>query len=418
MTYRRLSLIHPTSNPNSRSAALALAEADWLTEIVTSYAYCPQGKLAGLLPKIPLGKKIARELERRTWIPPQGVLLNSYPWEEIVRMVSIKLGMGNYFGWNTSKLIDWVYLSLDRKVARHHLQGVDAVYAYEDVAATTFEAAKQKGIWCLYDLPIPFYRTSRDIQAEEAKLFPELATNLKVIQEPDWKLARKEREIELADHVFVASSMTKKSLLDVGIKEEKISTIPYGAPIDYFHPQPKSELKRDWKALFVGRVGLRKGVHYLLKAWQELQLPKAELLLLGVNEFPNSYLQQDWGKVRHLNSVPHHTLEDYYNSADVFVFPSLVEGFGLVLLEAMACGIPIITTPNTAAPDIITDGVEGFIIPIRDTQALKEKLAWCYAHPQQLKQMGKAARKKAEEFTWDVYRRRLASKVKELLETK
>ena len=414
MTYPRLSLIHPTSNPNSRSAALALAEANGLKEIVTSFAYHPQGKLSKILPRIPLGNNILDELQRRTWIPPQGILLNSYPWEEIIRMVLIKSSLGGYLGPNASGLIDWVYTSLDRKVAKRHLKGIDAVYAYEDGAATTFQAAKQKNIMCFYDLPIPFYRTSRDIQAEEATLFPELATNLRVIQEPDWKLARKEQEIQLADHIFVASSMTKKSLLDVGVESAKITVIPYGSPIDYFQPEPKQD--GDFRALFVGRVGLRKGVHYLLKAWQELRLPEAELLLLGVNEFPTGYLDRDWHTARHLDSVPHHTLGDYYNCADVFVFPSLVEGFGLVLLEAMACGIPIITTPNTAAPDIITDGVEGFIIPIRDTNALKEKLEWCHSHPQQLKEMGQAARRKAEEFTWDLYRQKLSSKVKELLE--
>ena len=414
MSYHRLSLIHPTSSPHSRSAALALAEANCLKEIITSFAYNPQGEIAGFIQKFPGGDKLANELQRRTWTPPNGVWLNSYPWLEILRMALIKSGLYQRLGWNTSGLINWVYASLDKKVAQHHLQDINAVYAYEDVAATTFQAAKQKDILCLYDLPIPFYRTSRDIQAEEARLFPELASNLQVIQEPEWKLARKEQEINLADHIFVASSMTKQSLLDVGINSAKISVIPYGAPIDYFQPKPKQN--RIFRALFVGRIGLRKGVHYLLSAWQELQLPQAELLLVGIDEFPVGYLQQDWGSVRHVNSVPHHTLGDYYNSADVFVFPSLVEGFGLVLLEAMACGIPIITTPNTAAPDIITDGVEGFIIPIRDTNALKEKLAWCHSHPQELREMGKAARKKAEEFTWDLYRQRLSSKVKELLE--
>lgn len=413
MTYPRLSLIHPTSNPFARHAALALAEANWLKEIITSFAYNPQGKLAGLIQKLPRSNKLAMELQRRTWIPPQGVLLNSYPWEEVVRMTLIKSGLCRRLGWNASGPIDWVYTSLDKKVAQRHLQGVNGVYAYEDGAAITFQAAKKQNILCLYDLPIPFYRTSRDIQAEEAKLFPDLASTLQAIKEPAWKLERKEREVKLADHIFVASSMTKKSLLDIGINSEKISVIPYGAPIDYFQPQPKQN--KTFRALFVGRVGLRKGVHYLLSAWQELQLPEAELLLVGVNEFPSDYLQQDWHNVRYVQSVPHHTLGDYYNSADVFVFPSLVEGFGLVLLEAMACGIPIITTPNTAGPDIITDGLEGFIVPIRDTNALKEKLDWCHNHPQKLAQMGRAARKKAEQLTWDLYRQRLSSRIQELL---
>ena len=414
MAYPRLSLIHPTGNPNSRSAAMALAEANCLQEIVTSFAYNPQTKLARLLDKLPIGHQINNELKRRTWIPPQGILLSSYPKEEILRVLAIKSGMCRYLGINASRLIDRVYAALDRQVARGHLQGIDAVYAYEDGAATTFQAAKQQGILCLYDLPTPFYSTSRDIQAEEAERFPDLASTLQILREPAWKLARKEREVELADRIFVASSMTKQSLLDIGVDSNKISVIPYGAPIDYFQPQPKPD--STFRALFVGRIVLGKGIHYLLPAWQELQLPGAELLLVGVNELPAGYLQQDWYNVRHIDSVSHYSLGDYYTSADVFVFPSLVEGFGLVLLEAMACGIPIITTPNTAAPDIITDGVEGFIIPIRDTDALKEKLDWCYRHPQELAEMGRAARKKAEQLTWNLYRQRLSSRIEELLQ--
>ena len=88
----------------------------------------------------------------------------------------------------------------------------------------------------------------------------------------------------------------------------------------------------------------------------------------------------------------------------------------MVLLEAMACGIPVITTPNTAGPDIITDGVEGFIIPIRDVEALKVRIEWCYEHPQELAEMGLAARKRAEELTWKNYRSALASRVQELFE--
>ncbi|MHC5731280.1 MAG: glycosyltransferase family 4 protein, partial [Nostoc sp.] len=125
------------------------------------------------------------------------------------------------------------------------------------------------------------------------------------------------------------------------------------------------KLDRTFRALFVGRVGVRKGVHYLIKAWEELQLPQAELMLVGVNEFPETWLSQLPEGVNYIPSVPHTTLNQYYSNANVFVFPSLVEGFGLVLLEAMACGIPVITTTHTAGPDIITDGTEGFIVPIR-----------------------------------------------------
>jgi glycosyltransferase involved in cell wall biosynthesis len=92
-----------------------------------------------------------------------------------------------------------------------------------------------------------------------------------------------------------------------------------------------------------------------------------------------------------------------------------VEGLALVQLEAMACGIPLITTPNAGGSDIITDGVEGFVIPIRNVDVLKEKLEWCYSHPLELAEMGRAARRKAEQMTWNLYHQRLANQVQDLL---
>ena len=415
MTYPRISLIHPTGNPNSRQAAIALWEANFLQEIITTIAYDPEGSLPRYLNLLPnnISNRITQELERRTWIPPTGVLLRTHPWHESMRMALVKTGLSRRLGLSYQRLIDLVYASLDRHVASHHLQRLDAIYAYEDGAAATFCAAKQQGIFCLYDLPIVFYPTSHQIQTEEAQRFPQLASALDAVQEPAWKLERKQQELQLADHIIVPSSFVKNSLLEAGVKQETISVIPFGAPIDYFHPQPK--IDNLFRALFLGRVGPRKGVHYLLQAWQELSLPEAELLLVGINEFPEGWLEQYTEGICHIPSLPHASLNKYYSSANVLVLPSLVEGLALVQLEAMACGIPIITTPNAGGFDIVTDGVEGFIMPIRDVELLKEKLEWCYCHPQELAQMGRAARQKAEQLTWERYRQKLATKVKELL---
>jgi starch synthase len=410
-----ISLIHPTGNPNSRNCAIALSEAGLLHEIITTIAYNPTTSTSRFLSLLPaqISNCVTSELGRRTWIAPAGAAIRTHPWREAMRVVLVKIGLSSRLGFGSFGPIDWVYNSLDHHVAQHHLQGLDAVYAYEDGAAATFHHAKKQGIICLYDLPIPFYRTVFDIQQEEAKRFPELAPGLMAIRESPSKLARKEQEIQLADRIFVASSVTQNSLLDAGIKPEKISVIPYGAPIDYFHPKPKTD--NIFRALFVGRVGAHKGVHYLLQAWQELRLPNAELMLVGVNDFPEGWLKQYTNAVRYVPSVPHASLNEYYSAANVLVFPSLLEGFGMVLLEAMACGTPVITTSNVGAKDAIAEGVEGFLVPIRDTEVLKEKLEWCYRHPQELIEMGRAARQKAEQFTWERYRQKLGSKILGLL---
>ena len=408
MSYPRISLIHPTGNPNARNCAIALSEAGLLSEIITSIAYNPQGSFSPYLTLLPktIRDRVAQELGRRSWVPPLGAQMRSHPWQEVMRLLLVKTGLYRRLGFSYQELVDRIYTSLDRHVAKHHLQGLDAVYAYEDGAATTFQAAKQQGIRCLYDLPIAFYRTSRTLLAQEAERFPDLASALQATQEPTWKLERKEQEIQLADRIFVPSSFVQNSLLEAGVKQGIISVIPFGAPIDYFQPQPKEDPR--FRALFVGRVGPRKGVHYLLQAWHELKFPDTELVLVGINEFPQGWLDRYTENIRHISSLPHASLNQYYTSANVLVLPSLVEGLALVQLEAMACGIPLITTPNAGGSDIVTDGVEGFIVPIRDVEALKEKLEWCYQHPLDLAEMGRAARRKAEQLTWERYRQKLA----------
>lgn len=415
MSTPRISLIHQINPSNAQNAALAFAEANLLQEVITSIACnakAPAWHYLNLLPK-KLKSAITDEMSRRSWVSLDGVPIQTYPWREIIRIFLSGTRLAPRLGLSYSGLVDWVYVSLDCQVAKHHLQGLDAIYSYEDLAATTFEVAKEQGIVCLYDLPIPFYRTTRHIMSQEAELFPELAPAIESIREPAWKIERKEREVQLADHIFVASSFTKKSLLEIGVEPEKVSVIPYGAPVEYFQPQPKPD--NCFRVLFVGRVSPRKGIQYLLQAWQGLRLHNAELVLVGSNLCPANWLEQYKDICRHVRSTPHFLLNEYYSSASVFVFPSLVEGFALVLLEAMSCGIPVITTPHTAGFDIITEGVEGFIIPIRDVEALKEKLEWCSSHPQELAEMGRAARRKAEQLNWGRYRQLLASRIQEIL---
>lgn len=415
MGIRRISLVHHTSNPFARNAAIALAEANLLHEVITTIAYNPKSRLAQAIQLLPssIEQSLSRELERRTWIAPERAAIQTHPWREALRVSLVKSGIGAKLGLGKHGPIDWVYTSLDRHVAQQHLDHLDAIYAYEDSAASTFQVAKQRGIACFYELPIVFHRTSRQIQQDEASLFPELASSLQAVHEPQWKLERKDQEIALADHIFVPSSIVRQSLLQAGASPERISVISYGAPVDYFRPQPKRDTK--FRALFVGRVGPRKGIHYLLQAWKNLQLSDAELKLVGVNEFPQGWLEAYQDHIHYLPSVPHASLSQHYCSASVFVLPSLVEGLSLVQLEAMACGVPIITTPNAGGSEIITDGVEGFIVPIRDTNTLQEKLEWCYQHPEKLSEMGQAARKKAENSTWLTYRQKLSAKVQALL---
>lgn len=411
MSKFRISFVQATVNPNSVNAALALAEEGILSEVITTIAYdsrCGYSQLLNLLPA-KFNRLINSELNRRSWWPLENSRIRTHIGRELVRLALLRFGLNQTIGIKNRTIIDWVYVGLDRHVKTSHLRGIDALYAYEDEAAESFEIAKSRGIRCIYDLPSIFYPTRKRLEREEAEYFPELAHLLQSTQEPAWKLERKALEVELADHIIVASSLNERALIQAGVPITKISVIPYGAPIEYFVPIPKPD--KQFRALFIGGLSPHKGAHYLLQAWQELKFYHAELLCIGNNRLPQGWLRPFTDSFRHINTVPHASLNEYYCAGNVLVFPSLMDGFGLVLLEAMACGIPVITTCNTGGPDIVTDGVEGFIIPIRDVEALKEKLVWCYENPDELAEMGRAARRRAEQFTWSAYRKTLVTKI-------
>ena len=402
-------LTHPTGSPFVKHAVIALQERKLLSKVLTSFVYRNSSALATVLNLLPkrMGQSMIKELKRRAWIEDQRITVDSYETREIIRMLLEKSCLRALSGLRYQSLVDWVCVGLDGKAAAQIASGLqcNAVYCYEDSAAETFLQAKKRKITCFYDLPIVHYRAAFQIQEEEAELFPELSSSIQAIHEPKWKLERKGQEIELADQIIVASSISKNSLLQAGVQAKKIKVVPYGSPVDSFSPGIKKD--NVFRALFVGRVGARKGVHYLLDAWKRLNLKNAELILIGVNELPLNYLKRYDKNIVCISSLPHSALSEYYVNSSLLVLPSLVEGFGMVLLEAMASGIPVVASENTAAPDFVTEGVDGFVLPVRATDLLEERLLWCFQNQEQLSKMGQAARATAEKLSWAKYEKSL-----------
>lgn len=214
------------------------------------------------------------------------------------------------------------------------------------------------------------------------------------------QLDRALKEIELADYLFVPSQFVYDSYKNYRIFEKKLILIPFGVDIHKFSP-PKSKKQGTFRALFVGQISLRKGIAYLLKAWDELGLPDSELVLCGrvhpdCKQLIEKYkLKMNLVLTGHCNPVPH------YQNADVFIFPSLEEGSALVTYEAMACGLPVITTEETGS--VIVSGADGFIIPSRNCDAIKEKVKYLYDTPTAIKMLGFKARTNIEKYTWNNY---------------
>jgi glycosyltransferase involved in cell wall biosynthesis len=333
--------------------------------------------------------------------------MRQYLWWEAASLIGRRLrarGLTSEISW-----YDVLFCGHDLQVSRRLETKLNAVYTYEDGARLTLEVAKRQGSTKLYELPAGYYLGVVNEMELAVKTTPDIDIQIK--HTPAWKQERKDKELELADLVVVPCEWARESLRFSRIDKQKtVIKVPYGTPSD----EVSVRLKRPngpFTVLFAGKVGVRKGVPYLLEAWSQLGLKNARLWLAGGMSLDEPFLRRHCGTVEYLGAMPRTKLLELMKEADLLVFPSLAEGFGLVIGEAMAVGTPVLTTTNTGGPELITDGQEGWCIPPHDAQLLAERIEWAYLHREELFEMGQLARLKAEQWTWSHYRRQLIEKV-------
>jgi len=403
-------LSHPTANQNVRQAALAFAEDDLLSEFWTCLNWKEDGFFERHLPA-----RLRNELRRRSFSDRVKPFTTSFPWREAGRLLSQQLGLQFLTRTETGIFsVDAVYLSLDRHVARclRDSSQIKAVYAYDHGALESFRAAKGRGLKCIYEHPIVYWREARRLQQEEAELHPEWKSTLGAIQDSEEKLARKDAELALADVVIVPSTFSKHSLNQAPFLKAPVQVVPYGTPsVSYTFGESRSG---KLAVLFVGALSQAKGLKYLLEAAAKLER-QIDLTLIGKRVSPRIPVPAVLDKHRWIPSLAYDEVLHEMARHDVLVLPSLHEGFGLVIGEAMAQGLVVIATPNSAAPDLIDDGVDGFIVPIRSAEAIAEKLELLRHDPARLREMKQAAHQKAKIHSWEAYRRTLVRLAREVV---
>jgi starch synthase len=308
-----------------------------------------------------------------------------------------------------------VYRDLDGYVARslRKYSGVRVVYAYEDGALHQFRQAHALGIHCIYDLPIGYWRANRKISAEEAELQPAWKGTLNALADSDAKCALKDQELELADTVIVPSTFVKNTL-EMFPGKKKIVVNPFGVPANVSAPRALTDRDKPLRVLYVGSLTQRKGIAYLFEAIEKAG-KAVTLTIIGRKVGQSDLLDKACLTHRWVSSLPHHEILAEMRQHDVFVFPSLFEGLALVQGEALSQGLPVITTPNSGGADILRDGVDGFIVPIRNSDAITARLLEFYEDRALLKQMSDAARERAIELDWKACKARTVAAVREAL---
>ena len=307
--------------------------------------------------------------------------------------------------------------TLGRKAGGVATRSGAGLLAYSYYAHGAFRADPRPGI--LFQVH-PHPLTVRRILTEELEAHPDCAGSLR----QEWELALPEDDFErlveeprLAARFLCASSFTRQSLVENGADPSAIRVVPYGVDTVRFCPNPirRAASGSKLRLLFVGRINQRKGVKYLIEMLRLLHTEEVHLTICGRVIDGLDLFRPFASQIDVRPSVSAADLVAAYQAADLFVFPSVAEGFGQVLLEALASGLPILSTTHTAAPDLISSGVEGFIVPPRRPDLLAAQIEWAVTHRSELDGMGREARTRAMQFTWQRFRSGIARAVSEFL---
>lgn len=237
-----------------------------------------------------------------------------------------------------------------------------------------------------------------------------------------WLKFKESLLFSFADKIIVNSRFTRQEILSLGIKDKKIEVVSPGIDCHDFQHFPKAE-SRTLNLLFVGHYRPRKGIHYLLEAIGKLNYSEIRLHLVGKKEDPEYYFYlldlvkklNLLDKVIFSERVDHHELCHLYSQADIFVFPSLWEGFGIVLLEAMYYRLPIIASDVSAIPELVKDGENGLLVPPSDPEALAKAICKLIENPSLRKEMGKRGYQRViNSYSWETTGEKFYQIVKDL----
>jgi len=398
---------NPTSIPEIVQAASAFGGRGLLARYHAPVATTKEQEatLERFLPNA-LGRSVLSELRRRP--APSGVapdrLARTATATEIVRIAVARRSRSPV--WQR-RLMHALHARFDAGVERRLSADDGALFTALGSAPRALQKARRLGVPSVVDVPVAHAGWVREIMREEARLVPEYAVTLQGHDFPDWMVASNAEEFRVADVLLVPSSHERATLVAHGVDESKMIDIPLGVDLELFAPVSAAQDGDGiFRVIFVGQLTQRKGLSYLVEAFRRAALPASELLLVGPVIGSDAPWRATPG-VRHVAAVPRAALPALYASASVYVLPSLAEGFPLTQVEAMAMGLPVIVSENTSARDVVTDGQDGYVVPIRDAEAIAERLRLLHGDPDLRARVGVAARRRAEDFGWSRYHARV-----------
>jgi glycosyltransferase involved in cell wall biosynthesis len=398
-------LISQPVHQHAYETAIAAQSAFLLHRFVTGLYYVPllQRAVGKFLPNR-LAGFVDHQLRRRYHpeLEPERVqvVCRFHVVATSLRLVLTKVGVGD-----GARLEHWAHSRFDRRVSvlLRRASEVKIVHGFQGASRDLFTKARERGLVAVLDAPSA-YEWHVQAGLEETGVMR---------KRPGVERVRAERE--LADVVLAPSDYVIQCLLENGVAREKIVKLPYGVNAESFTPSSHREEKSPFRVAFFGSIARVKGISYLLEAWNAVSLPEAELLIVGQPQrdaIPT--LRQFEGSYRWVPQVPKHAVARLLRQCDVVVLPSLSDGWSLILGEALASAVPVISTTSTGFP--VRNGIDGFIVPPRSATALAERIAFLHTRPELRREMGARGRDHVlAHYTWQHYRRRLVAVYRAIL---
>lgn len=404
-------IFHPGHVLVCYNSALALQQAGMLSSFETGFYFKRPSFLSVLLSKLPsnIAKRMHKEFMRRHHDGLSIEKIKTHSLIETMYLLTARLSFLNRFSYSVMRLRN--KLLANRAGLNALKSNPNGLIGYDSCFLEAFLMVKKSGITCVLDQIVGSWSAEKKILDLERELNPDFASTIPEFRD-DVMIQQTLDEAVVADKILVASEYVRDTIINDGIPAEKIALCPYGVDVNRFSPAPIERDNKTFKVLFVGQLTQRKGVKYLLEAFSKIDLPNVELILMGAIAGDGEALKPYRDIFTHIRNVPYAELPHYYQSADIFVYPSLHEGSALAIYEALASGLPVVTTFNSGS--VVRDGIEGYVVPVQDPDAIKEKIESLYHNIPLRKRMGAAARLRAETFSWEAYKERVASIFKEI----
>ncbi|MHB1945334.1 MAG: glycosyltransferase family 4 protein [Metallibacterium sp.] len=352
--------------------------------------------------RLPLiGPKLAKGLGRRAYAGiPTAQVTNLAILSELVHISTRRL-LGSRWPALAANRMYRVKAQFDKAVARRlNKQPTDVLVGMYGASLESFRVIQQHGGMAVLNFV-------NSHPAEQNRYLVELAGLDAIHHEmiPAWVSARVEGELALADLVLVPSRFVAEQLLKHGVSSDKIAMLPYGVDLQAFHPQSRPESdKHAVELLYVGQISHRKGIRVLLDAARRCRELPVRFTLIGPMVSSEVFAGGLPANVTYAGASLPGGVAEAMRRADLFVLPTLEDACALVVLEAMAAALPVVTTINNGSGELIEDGRDGLIIPPGDANALVRAVTRLVEEPELRRQLGDAARQKVQSaHSWDAY---------------